>query len=189
MPLVICNHEELRRQRSEDIRRRLDQVSDGRVYVAPQPTSNDYFLTANYGQQVTSRRRDWSFPSIVDAIRCKYGEHWISVDSTDQEFRLRSVYFQLLQHRGADENPKEIIAFHWHPMNLPEESEYGFKDRPHLHLQAAPDPLPKSHLGVALAVSTDNQGTVQYLDRLLDETIEMISAEVLDRLEASPLAL
>ena len=93
------------------------------------------------------------------------------------------MYFQLLHHRGRDQEPKEILAFHWHSVD--EESEYG--NLPHVHVKAAADPLPRSHFGVALTVGSAAQGTIEYLDRLLDEAVAMVDAEVLERLRETPL--
>ncbi len=93
------------------------------------------------------------------------------------------MYFHLLQHRGRDEEPKEIVAFHWHSVG----DGSGYSNLPHLHVKAAANPLPRSHFGVALTAEPAQQGSIEYLDQLLDEAISMVKAEVLKRISSTAL--
>ena len=161
---------------------RLKLVSDAPLYVERKSTSSEFALTARSGEKLTSDMRRWSFPSSVDSIICKYGERWRPTSPNAQEFRLQTVYFQLLEHHGRDEEPKEIVAFHWHAVD----GGGGYAGLPHLHVEAADNPLPRAHFGVTLTVEAQ-QNTVEYLDRLLDEAIAMVEAEVLQRIQRSPL--
>ena len=161
---------------------RLTTITDAHLYIEPKATSGRFALTARSGQKLTSDERRMSFPSRVDTIVCQYGERWMSIRPDDREFRLDSVYLQLLQHLGRSEEPKEIVAFHWHSVDNGD----GYSNLPHLHVKAAAAPLAKSHLGVTLTVGTAEQRTVEYLDQLLGEAIAMFDSEVLQRVDATP---
>ena len=92
------------------------------------------------------------------------------------------MYLHLLEQRGRNEGLKEVIAFHWHSVV----AEDSYSNLPHLHVKVAEDPLPRSHLNVTLTAGADEQSTVEYLDRLLDEAILMVNAEVLQRFNDRP---
>ena len=185
---VLCEVGSLRTKRAQGITHRLGRVADVVPHVTPRSLSDSFALIAKYGEQISSSDRDWTFPSAVHSIVCQYRELWRPVGSTGQEFKLENVQFQLLQHRGADKSLDEIAAFHWHPLLLVENREQRYNNRPHLHLTRAPEPLAKSHLAVALTVATEHDTTVEYLDQLLDEAIEMVAIEILERLRLKPLA-
>ena len=172
----------LAKDRAKGITNRLRMISDAPLYVEPRSTSGQFHLKARSGQKLTSDEQRSTFPSRVDSIICRYGEQWNSIRPDDQEFRLHTVSLHLLQHRGQMEEPKEVIAFHWHSVD----GDDRYSNLPHLHVKAAPDPLPRSHLNVTLATDTDDQSTVEYLDRLLGEAISMVNAEVLQRIDARP---
>ena len=180
MTIIECEAEEFWAGRQVGIKERLSRVSDRSLDIEIRPRQDICEITASYGGAPSSSTRDWTFPSIVDSVVCHYRELWIPIELTQERFRLEHILFHLLQDRGPDESPKEIVAFHWHPTTSVEGREHSQSHRPHLHLTAAPDPLPRSHLGVTLTVAMDDQATVEYLDSLLDEAIRMIAAEVLN---------
>ena len=185
MPNVVCDAQSLRRDRQREITKRLQLVSDAHLYAEPKSTLDEFVLAVRSGEPLTSDVRRWSFPSSVDSVVCQYGEHWRPTRRDAQEFRLQSVYFHLLQHRGRDEEPKEIVAFHWHAVG----DGSGYSNLPHLHVKAATDPLPRAHFGVALTAGPAEQDSVEFLDQLLDEAISMVEAEVLKRVESRGLSL
>ncbi len=189
MTVIVCEVEDLSRGRLGEIRERLKLVSGDYLHIEPRSLQTLFEITATHGDPHLTSRRDWTFPSTVDSIVCQYRELWTPIGPTEQTYRLANIQFQLLQHRGPDESPIEIVAFHWHPATSVENGERHYNHRPHLHLSVAPDPLPKSHLGVTLAVAIDHQATVEYLDRLLDEAIGMVAVEVLDLLASTSLTL
>lgn len=185
MPNVVCDAQSLRQDRRREITKRLQLVSDAHLFVAPNSKRDEFVLTVRSGEQLTSDVRRWSFPSRVDSVVCQYGERWRPTRRDAQEFRLQSVYFHLLQHRGRDEEPKEIVAFHWHAVG----DGSGYSNLPHLHVKVAADPLHRSHFGVALTAGPAEQDSVTFLDQLLDETVSMVDAEVLKRVGSSKLSL
>ena len=179
---------ELRRARAGEIRKHLRRVSGPHVQVAPEQGLGVFGFTAYRGSTTTVDRRDWTFPSRVKSIVCHYGELWEIQGVADDMSRLQNLQFHLLEHRGPEEKPIEILAFHWHPSTSDTDAEAGHDRRPHLHVSLAPEPLPKSHLGVSLSVPDSDQSTVKYLDALLEDAIGMIDNEVLNRLKSTPLA-
>ena len=84
---------------------------------------------------------------------------------------------------GETRSRKEIVAFHWHSVG----DGSGYSNLPHLHVKAAANPLPRSHFGVALTADPAQEGSVEYLDQLLEEAISMVEAEVLGRVGSTGL--
>ena len=187
MPGVTCDIETLAQSRPMDIARCLSGVSTVSPFIHPKSRRLEFVLVAAHGQPLTATEREWSFPSTVDWIECRYMERWLPVGATDDEWRLRHAYFHLYQHLGPDDPPKEILAFHWEPIG-DDGSSTGAEHirRPHLHLASSFEPLTRSHLIVTLTVPPESQTSVGYLNELLDEVIRMVGSEVLDRMPAQP---
>ena len=144
-------------------------------------------LIARYGTPGTPSVREWSFPSVVDSIDCRYIERWLPTDNSNSKLRLRHSYLHLYHHKGPEEEPKEILAFHWEPIGDSSDDEApGELRRPHIHMTAARQPLGRSHLGITLTVPPAKQGNVDFLNNLLCEVIQLVRVEILDRIEANP---
>lgn len=189
MPDVICEMAYLTKWRPQEIRERLRKVSGGRVNVPFRELVDRFEIKAGDGEPPRRNWRNYIFQSTVESVICQYGEFWEQVGANAQEYRFQSVYFQLLQHRERlGEDPREIVAFHWHLSGIEGHGTGRYGDRPHVHLTSAPEPLPRSHLGVTLTVDADHQATVPYLNQLLDDAVGMVEVEVLGRLVAAPLA-
>lgn len=183
MPDVVCSERSLARDRPNGITRRLKVISDAPLYIERKPTSGAFSLIARSGQRITNDEQWYTFPSRIDTVTCQYGEHWKSIRPDDRDFQLHSVYLHLLSYRGRESEPKEIIAFHWHSVDDGD----GYSNLPHMHVKASRDPLPRSHFGLTLTVNATKQGTVEYLDSLLDAAVNMVEAEVLQRIDSTPL--
>ena len=151
---VTCDIRTLASLRPTDIARCLSGISTISPHVQTKSRGFEFVLVAAYGQQLTSQEREWSFPSKVDWIECRYMERWLQVGVRDETWRLRHAYFYLYQHFGPEDPPKEMFAFHWEPSedNSPNDSD-ELSRRPHLHLHSAPGPLSRSHLVVTLTVA------------------------------------
>ena len=189
MPDIVCDVEELKNVRGDRIRARLRLVSDEQLYVEQRPLGVQFEFTARYGAPSSVDRREWMFPSKADSVECQYRELWIPVGPQEQHYRFQNVQFQLLQSRRSDGSHVEIVAFHWHLRQSSEGSDLAYNQRPHLHLKVAPVPLQNSHLGATLGVGIEEQGSVDYLDRLLDDAAVMFADEVLHPLASTPLDL
>ena len=189
MPNIVCGVAELMQVRVDGIRTRLRRVSDEHLHVEPRPSGGRFEFTARHGAGFSVNRREWMFPSKADSVECQYRELWIPVGPQEQFYRFENVQFQLLQYRRSDGSHVEIVAFHWHLRQSSEGSDLVYNQRPHLHLKVAPVPLQNSHLGATLGVGIEEQGSVDYLDRLLDDAARMFANEVLHPLASTPLVL
>lgn len=181
MAEVLCTIPELTRQRPGAIANSLSRLTEIHPYIPPKTSPGAVVLAASFGNPPDPDPRTWTFPSTADSINCHYRERWLPVDRLGERWKLQHVYLHLLRHRSPELPPEEIFAFHWHP--LPPAVGHG--RRPHLHLKLAPQPLPRAHIVVTLSVEPENQGTMDYLDRLLLDAIDVIETEVLNRLNAA----
>ena len=187
MPNLTCDIATLAQSRPSTLTDCLSRISTVSPYVSHKSGPFEFVLVARYGAQLTDVVREWSFPSTVESIRCRYIERWLPVDNAHQIWNLRHAYLHLDRHLGRNELPQEIFAFHWEPTrnrSLDEEGEY--EQQPHAHFAFAPYPLLRSHFGVTLTVAPNEQANIAYLDRLLDEVINMVRIEVLNRILSSP---
>ena len=187
MPDVICEVTELSRTRPTRLAESLSVVSSIAPHVEYRSWPHEFILVAKYGQQISESLREWKFPSSVPFIDCRYIERWLPVDASYRNLRLRNAYFHLDQHRGPDNPPKEVLAFHWEPILANGSAgEATNLDRPHLHFSLAPQPLHRSHFVVTLTVPSHGQASVDYLNELLEEVIRMVGVEVLSRISDRP---
>ena len=180
--VVLCGIDTLSRRRPEAIWERLGKVSPVVPRIDPRSLASRFELVVSYGERISSNSGDWTFPSKVDSILCQYRELWIPNEVDGQEYGLTHVFFQMLRHQGPDVPLVEVVAFHWHPATLDDVEQHQYDRRPHFHFSLSPAPLPRAHLISTLGVGVEHQGTIEYLDGLLDEVVEVLSAEVLDRL-------
>ena len=183
MTAIVCDREELTNSHLEKARRRLQIVSGQAIQIAPSNRSGSLDLTATFGEQTSTNRGEWTFPSISDSVSCHYRELWVPIELGSRTFQFENVHFHLLHHSKDDEAPEEIVAFHWHLRNLDEYSQNRYEHRLHLHFRGlSPVPLRHSHFGATIGTHLADQMSVQDLHELLDDAAKMLAVEVLDRL-------
>lgn len=187
MPVLTCDISRLANSRPSILSECLSGISPVRPYVSPKSRQYEFLLVASYGGQLSDALREWNFPSTVDSIQCRYIERWLPAEATDQEWKLRHAYFHLYKHFDRNKSPEEIFAFHWEPEGVyrPNEGE-EYERRPHLHFAFAPNPLFRSHFAITLTVAPDGQANVDYLDALLNEVVDMVRVEILNRILSNP---
>ena len=184
---ITCDVQTLHQLRPTALTKKLSAVSPVLPYVETKARPNEFVLVARYGEQITVAEREWRFPSLVSSIHCRYMERWLWVDATQRSLRLRHAYFHLDHHRGPEEVPREILAFHWEPLPTgPGDAHNNRLRRPHLHITCAREPLGHAHFGTTLTVPPESQSDPEYLDRLLEEVFAMVEIEVLDRINSDP---
>ena len=174
--------------RPKSIAHSLAHISGAQLHVSPVQRSGSFALVAEHGPRITNNVGDWTFPSTVDSIRCHYSELWLPVDLRDNEWELGRIYFHLLGQCDKYEVPREIVAFHWEPLVPVSDHNHGYSRRPHLHVSLAPNPFDRSHLVVTLTIPSPEQASITYLDKLIDEAVTLLKAEVLERIESTLLA-
>ena len=179
---VTCDLQTLDHKRPNELAERLSGVSPVTPFVEHSSGQQSSQLVASYGYQKTRPARERSFPSTVDSIDCRYIERWIPTDKDGRERKLRNAYLHLYHHKGPEQEPDEILAFHWEPGGANENQSLL---RPHFHLTTSPQPLGHSHIFTTLTVSPKDQSSVQYLNGLLDEVIATVKVEFLDRISGN----
>ncbi len=177
--VVVCSVDVLSQDRPESIRRRLSEVSFKVLHVEPRSLATRFEITVGHDANGPLNRGDWTFDSIVDPVVCHYRELWVPQGASETDYFLAQAYFHLLEFRGLDHAPVEIIAFHWHPRDDSDVEQFNYARRPHFHLSGSHWPIPSAHLVSTLAVPVERQNSVEYLDSLLDDVIAVFQTEVL----------
>ena len=180
--VVVCGVDVLSRDRPKSIRQRLSAVSSSHLHVDHRVLATRFEIAVAHDANGPRNRRDWTFASTVDSVLCNYRELWMPQGASERDYFLAHAYFHLLQSRGLDLAPVEIMAFHWHPRNATDVEQHDYARRPHFHFSLSPPPIPDSHLVSTLAMPVEGQASVEYLDRLLDEVVCSVSRpKFLDR--------
>ena len=181
--VVVCGVDVLSQDRPESIRRRLGAVSSNYLHVEHRSLASRFEITVGHDATGPANRRDWTFDSTVDSVVCNYRELWSPQGASEKDYFLAQAYFHLLRSQGLDQAPVEIIAFHWHPANSTDVEQHDYTRRPHFHFSLSPRPIPDSHLVSTLAMPVEDQASVEYLDCLLDDVVEVFRREVLGLLD------
>ena len=176
--VVVCGIEMLSRGRPASIRQRLSAVSSNFLHVEPRSLASRFELTVGHDANGPLNRGDWTFDSIVESVVCHYRELWVPRGATENEYFLAHAYFHLLEPRGLDNAPVEIMAFHWHPRDDSDVKQLDGGRRPHYHFSVAPGSTPDAHLVSTLAVPVEDQASVEYLDYLLDDVVDVFRKEI-----------
>ena len=176
---VVCGVDALSKGRPQSIRRRLSAVSLNSLHVEPRSLANRFEITVGHDANGPLNRRDWTFDSIVDPVVCHYRELWVPQGASETDYFLAQAYFHLLESRGLDNAPVEIIAFHWHPRDASDAEQLDHARRPHFHFSGSPRTISNAHLVSTLAVPVEDQASVEYLDCLLDDVVGVFRSEVL----------
>lgn len=183
MAEIVCDVNRLTHSHIDRTRSRLRLLSDEPLQITPKKSVGQLGLIASHGARTTEDPNEWMFPSIVDTVSCQYRELWVPVGQGDQHFRLQNLQFELREHPMPGQSPVEIVAFHWHLREESVHTKNTYEGRPHLHVQTRLAALTRSHLVVTLGTELNEQGSFDYLEKLLDDAMNMLASQVLNRLE------
>ena len=181
---LICTERDVAR-RSGRLGNLLSQISNVMPVVIPKSRISEFVLAARFGGQITENEREWLFPSTVAEVDCSYLERWLPIDAAQSRWRLGQAYFHLMLSYDPDKDPREILAFHWEPLQASVMGDGNYSRRPHFHWSFSPAPIRRTHLVATLTVPPEDQANEEYLDKLLAEVVRLVRTEVLDRLDGS----
>jgi hypothetical protein len=133
-------------------------------------------LAAHLGEEPSEPDPDqWRFSTRVPRIRASYYEIWQPVE---RGFCLNRAYLHLYVRRDQREE-KQILALHCDPNELPSQKHYLYKAGPHVHVNAAEDPLHRAHIALNTSNLKDVLRSVGDLTLALKTAVTMVDDQVL----------
>lgn len=129
---------------------------------------------------------DWRFSTAVQGIRAAYHERWIAVDEKRRRFYIERAYLHLYRRRPHESEEAQIMALHCDP-NEPDDSglmkHATYKRGPHIHVKAAQQPFPHSHLALNATQIDDVLNSIDSLHGAVRSGIVLLRDQVLDVLD------
>lgn len=133
-------------------------------------------------RQPSTPAREWRFSTPVDGIEASYFEWW-KPNPTADTFRLEQAYFTLFDTmRERAGRPLELIAIHADPCCTDGAPLGTYKRGPHLHIEVAPDPVPRCHIPLHLRHLPDVLTSVESLTSAFAEVFAVIQHDLFPRL-------
>jgi len=143
-------------------------------------------LGAHEGVTMRSRIREWRFATPQRDCWANYYELWELVDSKSQRYCLNRAYLTIYRrnHTRYPAEEEELLCLHCDPYEPDDGTNLSvvYKRSPHLHIEAADEPIPKAHFALAIGNLTEVLASTVNLTKSLAQCIEMIRHEVLDRM-------
>jgi hypothetical protein len=129
---------------------------------------------------------DWRFSTFVSGIRAAYHERWIAVDERRKRFYIERAYLHLYRRKLHEREESEVMALHCDP-NEPDDSgvlkHAVYKRSPHIHVTAAEQPFPHSHLALNATQIDDVLSSIDSLHNAVTSGVVLLRDQVLDLLD------
>jgi hypothetical protein len=162
----------------------------GRSQLAYCVTSNRSGLTigVHSGSRPDLNVTDWRFSTVVRGIRAGYHERWIAVDEKRQRFYIERAYLHLYRRRLYELDETEIVALHCDPNEADDDDDAllkhaVYKRGPHIHVSAAEQPFPHSHLALNATQVDEVLSSIESLHSAVQSGIVLLRDQVLDLLD------
>lgn len=181
MPLIQIKTCELN-SRGNQIRHLLEPLSRLKEGPACQliSTQGVYIIGAHDGSPSKSHYRDWRFPTFVPYFRGMYFECWKKYN--DEFGYLDRAYLTIFRINPSTREEVEFLCLHCDP-NEPDNADHAlYKQGPHLHIQAADDPIPHAHIALNRGHLEEVLNSVDSLSEAISWAVLMLKQEILDEL-------
>lgn len=126
-------------------------------------------------QDVTDHRK-WRFKSYNKLFYIEYFERWMVEEDL---WYLERAYLHLKKIKSHNEM-EDFLALHCDPLIEKTEDHYKFKIGPHLHIECADYPLPKSHFALNLTDLDKVLSSTVCLTKAIESALELIKDQVLE---------
>lgn len=148
--------------------------------------NNILMLGAHEGNLLHDQIKEWRFSTPNRDCWANYYESWELRDSATEMYCLNKAYLTIYKRNRMynDRTEKELLCLHCDPYEPGDNSTPAvvYKRSPHLHIEAADDPIPKAHFALALGNLDHVLTSVSNFTQALSLYVEMIRYEVLDRI-------
>jgi len=149
-------------------------------------SQNSLVIVLFDGERGTHNVSDLRFRTCYRGFRVNYYELWKAADQKQSIFYLEKAYLTLyrLNEPFHQNEEKEYLCFHCDLGESDEENASSvYAKCPHLHIKVAPDPIPKSHIGLAAQFSDLIFENAASLTDTIKVTIDMIKSEILENID------
>lgn len=158
----------------------LALVPGGPAWEPRSPGAGVFVLGVYDGGRPDGPVTDWRFSTKTRRIRANYHEIWLPVPGETRMAHLERAYLTIYQTVSPDQEVK-LLALHCDPNEHGDDAIY--KRGPHIHVEAAQDPIPRAHIALAIGHLDNVLATASTLTEALNWSIVMIWDEVLARYE------
>jgi hypothetical protein len=122
---------------------------------------------------------EWRFTTFVPSLRAAYRERWVPTDERGKSYYLQQGYLHLFYQSGRGEDEEEVLALHCDPNESDDQPHVLYKRGPHIHVVAAPQPLPHSHFALNLSSLDTVLSSIDNLHRAFSGAVLMLQEQVL----------
>lgn len=153
-------------------------------YCAGQGTAR-YLLAAYDGKHPAGDYRKWRFSTFVPGMEASYFEHWGPTQADGQGWwYLERAYLHIykVDRRAEALEEAEYICLHCDPAESDDAPQARYRRGPHLHIEAAPDPLPRAHIALCNGYLDEVLSSAACLFEAMERAVLMVRDEVLERL-------
>ena len=132
-----------------------------------------------------SRVKDSKFQTACRDCVAGYMEVWRRSSEDDRIYLLALAYLDISVRNENTKGFDEIICLHADPDANEDDESYLYKRGPHIHVSAATDPIPKSHIALELSNNDQILTSLDYFNTVFARSVTMIRDEILYRLTAN----
>ncbi len=129
---------------------------------------------------------DWRFKTTKRNIFAMYHERWVPADIDRYDsYYLDRAYFHIyeLEDNRHPDSLKEFVCLHCDPNEPDEEAHAMYKRVPHIHIKAAKEPIPHSHISLGIDFSEQVLKSADTLFSSYESAILLIQNEILDKIQ------
>lgn len=165
--------------RAADIRGLLKPLAaSGTVASTIKRESTAFILGAYDGPKPLSPTvRDWRLRTPVERLYVNYFERWELLPGRSEVF-LERAYLTLFR-KISHTNETEILSLHCDPNEPSTAPHYRYKAGPHIHVNAADQPLPHAHFALNHDAVDRTVADLFELTSVMGRGIELIEKQVL----------
>lgn len=129
---------------------------------------------------VSTDHRTWRFPTVVEELFGGYYEAWLPAER-EGVWRLDRAYLTLYLLQGGRRAPDtELLALHCDPYEPESSPHWRYKRGPHLHIERAEPPLPRSHFALNMAEGDAVLASIESLTEAVERAVVLLREEVLN---------
>lgn len=165
------------KSRIDSIRSILSRISSRSINVNQLSLGGRLIFAVSSGHERGVNFTEWRLITKIESITASYYEIWD--DHGKGKYYLDRSYFHLYKLDSTEEDESEYVLLHCdasEPLGIPHSA---YKQSPHIHIKAAPNPLPKAHIALYNNRADEILQTIDSFDKALNESIQLFDSQIL----------